>query len=173
MKQKLFYILMLFCITYPMSAQECVLCGDWVGNFTDPYFPENDDVVKVSFTRTIRITCKDDNYDVKMKTTRNDNNDVRYYNGAQITHSDENSISWYYLLMSSYDWDSSDKFNGVTIGHVDFYSCCKVIIDQGVLKYIEYHKRLYYDRRGNYIGEWTGRKSSYKNGILHKEEPNW
>ena len=172
MKRILFYILILFSIAYPMSAQECVLCGDWVGNFTDPYFPENDDVVRVSFTRTIRITCKDDNYDVKMKTTRNDNNDVRYYNGAQITHSDENSISWYYLLGSDYNWDSSDKFNGVTIGHVDFYRCCEVIIDQGVLKYIEYHKRLYYNRSGHYIGEWKG-SASYVSGILYKEEPNW
>lgn len=90
----------------------------------------------------------------------------------KLLHRLNNSNCLLLLLDSNYNWDSEDKHNGITIGQVDFYRCCEVIINQGVLKYIEYHKRLYYNRSGHYIGEWKG-SASYVSGILYKEEPNW
>ena len=169
MKQKLFYILMLFCITYPMSAQECVLCGDWIGETT---FKDITDGSKITIKRTVRIKQEEGTYSIKMKALRN--GEVEYYNTGRIKQVDETSISWCYLYATNYDWDSSDKYNGVTIGHIDVYVHCNVKLELGVLRYTQYYVFLYYNREGQYIGEENGRFNNNNfNCILNKEEENW
>lgn len=63
MKNKLFYILILFNIICPVSAQEPAICGDW-----EEYYKTE----AGSITRTIRITYNDGSYDVKMKIKNKD-----------------------------------------------------------------------------------------------------
>lgn len=171
MKNKLFYILILFNIICPVSAQEPAICGDWVGDFTDMVLVDRSEI-KVASTRTIRITYKDGGYDVKMKTIRKDNNEIYYHTGAQITYSNDNSISWHYLLAIDDDyWDSSEKCNGIIVGSSKIYRCCNVELAEGVLIYTMHLRRLYYDRNGNYIGEWNG--ANIDNDVMKKEEENW
>ena len=61
MKRILFYILILFSIAYPMSAQECVLCGDWVGETT---FKDVMDGSKTTIKRTVRIKQEEGTYSI-------------------------------------------------------------------------------------------------------------
>ena len=168
MKQKLFYILMLFCIAYPMSAQECVLCGDWVGETT---FKDIMDGSKITLKRTVRIKQEEGTYSIKMKALRN--GEVEYYNTGRIKQVDETSISWCYLDDTEYDWDSSSKYKGWYIGHADYYVHCNVKVELGVLRYTQYWVVLYYNREGQYIGEETFGEDNVYNCILNKEEENW
>ena len=167
MKQKLFYILMLFCIAYPMSAQECVLCGDWVGETT---FKDIMDGSKITLKRTVRIKQEEGTYSIKMKALRN--GEVEYYNTGRIKQVDETSISWCYLYHTKYG-DSSSKYKGWYIGHKDYYVHCNVKLELGVLRYTQYMVILYYNREGQYIGEEMSGKDNVYTCILNKEEENW
>lgn len=161
MKNKLFYILILFSIICPVSAQEPAICGDW-----EEYYKTE---VGFSLTRTIRITYNDGNYDVKMKIKNKDDNSVDYYTGAQITHSNENSISWHYLT-DVYD-DPDMKYKGYIVGFLENYLCCNIEMVEGVLIYTNHFRQLYYDRNGSYIGEWNGTNCHY--GVMNKKEEEW
>ena len=166
MKNKLFYILMLFCFACPIFSQECVLCGDWVGTAT---FKDVMDGSKQTIKRTVRIKQEEGTYSIKMKTLRN-GEDVEYYNSAQIKHADENLISWFYLDFTDSDWDSSDKINGVIIESADYYVHCKVELITGVLKYTQYWIAVYYNRYGQYIGEKRFGDNSVYDCVLNKVE---
>jgi len=169
MKRILFYILILFSIAYPMSAQECALCGDWVGETTFKDITDGGKS-KITIKRTVRIKQEEGTYSIKMKALRN--GEVKYYNTGRIKQVDETSISWCYLDHTKYDWDSSSKYKGWYIGHLDVYAHCNVKLELGVLRYTQYYVFLYYNREGQYIGEENGNTDIF-NCILNKEEENW
>lgn len=170
-------ILSLLSLTTTM-AQEPVICGDWIGVYEDRKIADDLDkdgnkfTVRADYKRYIRIKYIDDCYTVRMKTRiADESSPFRYYPECQIIESNDRMIKWRMNLGSEYDWDSSDKRKGISIGHADYYEYCTIILSNGTLKYSEYMLTIYYDRQGREIDKQRWFEKDVQS--LYKEESDW
>lgn len=170
-------ILSLFSLTTAI-AQESAICGDWIGVYegrtiSDELDEDGDKrIVRADYKAYIRIKLLDGHYIVRMKTRIADESKSFYYEpDGKIEYADESSITWVIDLGDDYDWSSTDKVEGIRIGHSHDIKRCRVVLANGVLGYSEEPRTTYYDTQGRIITTKTwswGKKFS-----LYKEESDW
>ena len=157
-------------------AQEPAICGDWVGVYKGIDIATDSDgdrqVIDVDFKRHIRIKNIGGSYTVRMKMRKADGSEpFKYSPECQIIEANDRTIKWKVDLDPEYDWSPEDKHNGIRIGHADYYKYCTVTLSSGVLKYSEYLHTVYYDKRGQIIGD---EDCFHKSGqTLYKEDSDW
>ena len=170
MKKLLFLIL--FCSTSIASvfAQECPMCGDWVGVFDYPRYDKSKDrLVSAQKKMVIRIRKNDDQYSVRIKTRYVDSpGEYVYWTDWKLHQAYENKI----VLK----WDVGKSDNG-GYGYGSFAYSIDVVYAtieyrNGTLLFdggTAYAK--YYDKNGNLI-----EKNTYQFEeplTLYKEDDDW
>ena len=98
MKKLFFLIICFFCIIHsPLLAQECVLCGDWIGSRQGQQLNSSGEYDYGIFKDYVRIREYGDEYVIKMKTTFPDHNSV-LYETREYTILDADEYSIYFKL---------------------------------------------------------------------------
>lgn len=109
-------MLSLLCMTTAM-AQEPSICGDWVGVYEDSDMnPTAEFQSVVDWKLYIRIKRIDGQYRVRMKRRIADESlPFSYENNCKVQSANTNEIVWIGYDVDNYDWDSTDKKQGVRI----------------------------------------------------------
>ena len=169
-------MLSLLCMTTAM-AQEPSICGDWVGVYEDSDMnPTAEFQSVVDWKLYIRIKRIDGQYRVRMKRRIADESlPFSYENNCKVQSANTNEIVWIGYDVDNYDWDSTDKKQGVRIGHTHETVYHKVVLNHGVMDYYKKSVTTYYDTHGHLITTSTiifpETGSPYCN--LYKDDSDW
>ena len=152
-----FLILLLATIATQLAAQDCKICGDWIGIYKEQV-PERGsdgeiDVVDKFVKIYIRINQYGEDLSIRVKThPEKEPNELRYWSDCVITNKTDNSISFKSIIDDDYDWDSNDRINGHVIYKAVYSGVCFLDFHNGKM---ELSSRLhvdYYDKANYWIG---------------------
>lgn len=179
--KKSLLIIAVFCSLFSMQlrAQECKICGDWVGVFEgSKMHPSEDRTVSAEYKLYIRIKKVDDNFIVRVKDRLADGSSEFVYAPECIVQNvTQNKISWYW------DWGEDDNGGygwgtekGVKIAYVHCISYVSATLNNGILYYDggkEVCKQC--DRNGNVVSQYE-KKNLYPTSsrvALYKDDDDW
>lgn len=169
MKKALITLVCIIC-GLSASAQECTMCGDWVGVYSFPkYDKANDRLVDAQRKMFIRIKKNGEHYSVRIKTRYVDEpGDYVYLTEWELYSAYENKIVLKWEVGKSdnggYGYDSFAYSLEVVYAAIE-YRNGTLLFDGGTV-YAQY-----YDKNGNLI-----KKNTYqfeKPFTLYKEDDDW
>lgn len=156
----------------PLRAQDCKMCGDWIGTYTisipdpDPDGGMIDENVKMY----VRIKRYGDDMSVRVKTHPvKDPNNLRYFD-CSITNTTNNSISFTAFVGDDYDWDNTDKKNGRIIYKASYYWVCLITYYSGKMVLSRHFRADYYDKYNSWI---DAHDAGYETITLYQEDDDW
>ncbi len=163
-------LMMLLALTfYNISAQECDLCGTWIG--TSKVFLSGDDTVQKTY---IKIKKYGEKYTIRVKQVYTDNNQSKtnYWNDCTNVYVNGNIIGW---RSFSHQVDENDdghwKHNGRIIDVAKYYYVCTATFDNGILYFSQKVEGEFIGRDGGIIGKYD--QPPYPIKELYKEEDDW
>ncbi len=160
--KKLLLLLMFAFESCNLLAQDCNLCGTWIGVFR--VFLDGDNTTKrlyIDIKKTYR-----DKYVVRVKEvyTYNDQSSKTYYwHECMDVNANKNVITW-----KSFSHQIDDNEDG---GYEKYYYVCTARVDNGILYFKQMVEGFYYGRNGEIIGEYN--QPAYPTKELYKDEDNW
>lgn len=176
MKRLLFLVFVCHVCITNVFAQDCGLCGTWIGIAHDTTLkehPETGNVMPADEKLYVRIKQINGNYQVRMKAQIADGSrPFSYLPECRVTSVDGNTIKW------SQDWGGNDDSNqstmqGVVVGRDTQIAYFTGILMDGVLRLSEIYIITYYDRQGRIITSKSF-PVHYSNGVtLYKEDDDW
>lgn len=156
-----------------VSAQDCKMCGDWIGTYTIEVPDPNPDRGLIHENRKMFIRIKQYGNDksVRVKTTPvKEPNDINYWSECEITNSTDNSISFTSFVAEDYDWDNNDKTNGRIIYKATYYWVCSINYYSGKIVLSRRFHVDYYDKYNSWIDDHD---ASYETITLYQEDDDW
>lgn len=170
MKKKLLLNVFLLLTMTTAMAQNCDLCGTWMGNYKSQEYDETEGgMVYKTFKVFVRINKYGDDYRVRIKSHDVKNpSDVRYWEDCNIVETGDGYLRWYRKI---------EKRPFYVNGYVDsyteseLYDCVKNV--GGVLQFtiMDRHHMRTYDNHGNCVEEEDYYPST--NVLLYKEDLDW
>lgn len=172
MKKLLLFVLVIITYWMPVYAQDCKLCGDWIGSRSGQQMNSSGKYDYGMFKDYIRIRKYGDEYKIKMKTTFPDHNWVMYETRAlTILDADENSI--YFALAGSLekeDFGYDQIVSYYLITYKNGYINCS-LVNQIDIHYDENRNRI---REENTLKYVCCREPGGSNNMdLYKEDDDW
>lgn len=157
----------------PLRAQDCKMCGDWIGTYTisipdpDPDGGMIDENVKMY----VRIKRYGDDMSVRVKTHPvKDSNNIKYWSDCNITDLTNNSISFTSFVTDSNDWDNNDRINGRVINKASYSVICRLCYQNGKMVMSRHFHVDYFDRNNYWI---DGNDYAFETISLYLEEDDW
>lgn len=150
--------LILTVMATPLVAQDCKICGDWIGtcSLDHEWDPVYKTMTKKTYKIYVRIKQEEQNHFVRVKLVPLDGGETWYQEPCNIKYITSNSITWSVFLRDDSNWDDSDKYNGLTIGYAKYYHYYKVVSCDGYLCLTCQVIVQYYSRSGSFIGTDKG-----------------
>lgn len=173
MKKTIFFLLLFLFFEAIATAQDCKMCGDWIGTYTISIpDPEPDGgMIDQNMKMLIRIKQYGDDMSIRVKTFPvNEPNDIKYWPDCEITNATDNSISFTSSAGDSFDWDNNDRKNGRVINKASYYCMCILDYRNGKIVLSRHFHVDYYDRYNSYI---DGRDYGYETISLYQEDDDW
>lgn len=167
-------VLTLFCVFVTTAfCQNCGLCGTWQGTYSLPV-PDPDpdgDIIDLNMKMFVRIKKRGEDLSVRVKAyPANNPSEISYWNDCDVTSQSTTSINWSSYVRTSYDWNNSDKKNGITIYKVSYWRVCSAQLQRGNLVMTYYLFSRYFDRQENIIGTHS---TPTKRITLYQEDEDW
>ena len=157
----------------PLCAQDCKMCGDWIGTYTisipdpDPDGGMIDQHVKMY----VRIKQFGEDLSVRVKSYPVDEpNNVKYWSDCEITNTTTSSISFTSYADDSYEWDNTDKKNGRIIYKALYFRECVLDYYSGKIVLSLHFHVDYYDRYNSWI---DGHDFGYETITLYQDDEDW
>lgn len=167
------FLLGVLMLSQSLVAQDCKMCGDWIGtcSLDHEWDPVYKTMVKKTYRIFVRIKRVDENPIVRLKLIPTDGGETWYQDPCNIEAFTTNSIAWSVFIRDDSDWDENDRLNGIIIGSAKYYHYYEATYYSGYMHLTCKVVTKYYSRSGDYIDLDSG--PIHINTNVYKDDEDW